>query len=98
MIHDSLAFSRAAVPLTPPVKRPRGRNTLVARRRMTRWATKGTNKVMSGPAYEVIATVLPVVADSAAALAKTRAATPSSKEGEQGSPVRMECANASSSA
>src|SRR6476619_2728490 len=53
---------------------------------------------LNGAAVAVIATVLPVVADSAAALAKTRAATPSSKDGEQGSPVRMECANASSSA
>ena len=48
--------------------------------------------------YEVIATVFPVVADSAAALAKTKAATPSSNEGEQGSPVRIDCAKASSSA
>ena len=47
---------------------------------------------------ELIATVFPVVADSAAALAKTRAATPSSNEGEQGAPVRMECTKASSSA
>lgn len=60
-------------------------------------ATRDRRSSLTPNAYE-IATVLPVVADSAAAaLPSTSAATPSSKEGEQDTPSRIEVAKASSS-